>query len=144
MQIREIMAKDKAGVIPFYRRDDGEILMMFRTPSDLNFGGTKPQVAKGGIDKGETVYQAAVREGAEELGLLLDNIVSTFPIPVQKIKGTDETYKLHMFAVEIEDPTHFGQHDYETAEVMWMTAAEFATVGRNNQQALVKQAASII
>jgi 8-oxo-dGTP pyrophosphatase MutT (NUDIX family) len=144
MKYKEIMAKDRAGVIPFYRRDDGEIMMMFRTPSDPKFGGKKPQVAKGGIDPGESVLAAAIREGEEELGLLQANIINTFTIPAQQINGDDAPYKLHMFALEIDDPTHFGQHDHETAEVMWMTIADFARVGRKNQQPIVKLALNII
>ena len=76
MQIDEVALTQKAGIIPYYIDEDGIPMMMFMVPSNPNYGGTEYQIAKGHIDKGETHYKAAIREGKEgqPAKFLLDGI----------------------------------------------------------------------
>ena len=57
----------KAGVIPYFVRPDGKVIMQFMVSSDAKYGGAAPQISKGNIDPGENVKDAAIREAHEEL-----------------------------------------------------------------------------
>lgn len=136
--------RNKAGIIPFIQQDDGTTLMMFMSPSDPSYGGSEPQIAKGGIDPGENAKEAAIREGEEELGLQQSNIVSIHPLPAVTLTGLDATYTMSVYAVEVKDQSDFSQPHYETGKVYWLTAEQFAQRGRKNQQSLVAAATRII
>jgi 8-oxo-dGTP pyrophosphatase MutT (NUDIX family) len=143
MKIEEVSSKFKAGVIPYFK-DNDEVRMMFMVPSNPAFGGALFQIAKGGIDRGESAQQAALREGNEELGLELDNIKSLRKIWSGNIVGNDDSYNLTVFIAEINYPAAFGMPHYETGQREWLTAAEFAATGRPNHRAIVKKAVEII
>lgn len=126
----------RSGTIPFYFAPDGTLKMLFMVSSDPNFGGSLPQVSKGGVDRGEEIKQAAIREGEEELGLREDNILRVLS-PIK-----DELFTA--FPVEINDPDHFSDPHYETKQVVWMTPEEFYQSGRPLHKAIVKRAVQMI
>jgi 8-oxo-dGTP pyrophosphatase MutT (NUDIX family) len=110
-------------------------------PSDPKFGGSKPSIAKGGIDKGEGVRTAAVREAEEELGLIQANIK---PNTLEKmwegrLTGNTENYKLTIYTCEVDDKDDFNKPHYETGSTHWLTAKEFAKVGRESQVHIVAE-----
>jgi len=144
-ELNEATAKprNKAGVIPFIRHDDGSIQMMFMSPSDPSYGGPEPQIAKGGLDAGENAKEAAIREGEEELGLQQSNVVAIYALPVVTLTGFDATYTMAVYAVEVKDQSSFGKPHYETGKIYWLTPEEFAARGRKTQKSLVAQAATI-
>ena len=59
MKMVEIKNSNKSGIIPFYKDDDDQIRMLFMIPSDPYYGGPRLQIAKGGIDPGETAQDTA-------------------------------------------------------------------------------------
>lgn len=119
--------------------------MLFMTPSDPAYGGTRPQIAKGSQDPGESAIHAALREAQEELGLRASNIKRTSNTPVSQVIGNSrETYQLTVYAVEIQDPAEFDQPHYETGSVHWMTLEDFLVRGRPNQAGLVKKVQELI
>lgn len=122
----------RAGVIPFYEQD-GEIKMMFMKPSNPKYGGDCFQISKGKKEEGESDKQAAFREANEELGLFSGNIIQEYDLG--NFLG-----RTRIYLAEIEDPSMFGDCDYETGAVKWMTLEEFKQDGRDLHVPVVKAA----
>jgi len=127
----------RAGVIPFYIDESGNIQMMFMMPSEAKFGGDVFQVAKGKREKGESDKEAGFREASEELGLFKGNV--------------EESYKLGNFLgrtmiyiAKIKDREMFGDPHHETKETTWMTPDEFQSKGRDLHKPIVKAAVRLI
>jgi 8-oxo-dGTP pyrophosphatase MutT (NUDIX family) len=124
----------KAGVVPFL--DDGRAL--FAVPSDSHFGGAEPAIAKGRVDGEESVKDAAVREGEEELGLRKSNMAAEpFLGWSGTLTGLDATYKMSVYAVLVKDEDAFDKPDYETKSTHWFTRQEFMTKGRKSQHEIM-------
>jgi 8-oxo-dGTP pyrophosphatase MutT (NUDIX family) len=134
-------AADKAGIIPYVLNDDGELFMAFMIPSDSKYGGDRPAIAKGRIDRGESPLEAAVREGEEELGLRRDNMLGdVMKVWSGELTGLDATYHFIVYAVEVKSIKQFDEPHYETKDVVWMTPYEFSKDGRTTQRHIVKTA----
>lgn len=132
--------KVRAGLIPYYN-DNGQIKMLFFIPSDPAYGGDQPQIAKGRVDRGEDVQQAALREASEELGLKLSNVINTQLVTKDLLSGmTANNYEFHLFASEVHNMNDFDMYGDETLETKWLTIEEFKTQGRDTQLALVQKA----
>lgn len=125
--------QERAGIIPYYLESE-QILMLFMKPSNPRYGGEYYQIGKGRIDSGETAEQAALREGREELGLFSGNIIRLDQL------GTFLGYTT-IFIAEIEHVDLFGDTDYETSHVKWMTEQDFVNEGRRLHIPIVKAAA---
>ncbi len=111
----------KAGVIPYYFDINKQLQMMFMLPSASNRYGY--QIAKGSIERNETLIRAALREAKEELGLKNSNID-------ELIKPGIIYNKMAIFPAKISNPEDFNlPSDPETREVKWMTLEEFHQVG---------------
>ena len=116
---------ERAGLVPCYINDDGELEMMFMKPSDPTYGGSDYQIAKGKIEVGESEMETAIREAREELGLKLDNISHTFYCG----KFLGRTY---IFASIVNSKENFDPFmEDETESVTWMTMEQFAKEGRD-------------
>ena len=115
---------------------DGVVEMMFMKPSDPKFGGPDWQIAKGGVDEGETSQEAAIREAKEELGLFIGNIVD------DKVEKLMAWSGIEFFCCEVESKYMFGEPHYETGAVTWMTSDEFKQTGRLFQQPVVEHLAN--
>jgi len=129
------MGKEKiyrAGVIPYYEKD-GEINMMFMKPTNPKYGGECYQISKGKREKGETDKEAAFREAQEELGLFRGNVIREHDLG--NFLG-----RTRIFLAEIKDPNMFGDSDFETESVKWMSAEEFVKSGRGLHVPVVKAA----
>lgn len=139
MKLYEIEARVKAGIIPYVRQGD-TIKMLFMISSDADYGGTAPQISKGGVDKGESVQNAAIREGEEELGLRKQNIISNTlkPAWTETVSGMTASYVMHVYAAEVRDIDAFDTPGYETASVVWLTPQEFYQQGRKGHAKIVR------
>lgn len=120
----------RAGVIPYMTFDDGNTRMLFMVPSDPAYGGDRFQIAKGKIDDGENIKQAALREGKEELGLRLNNIESSQYIGIHLGMG--------IYVAKVKDSESFDRPHFETGDTRWMTIEEFDADGRELHKSLVK------
>ena len=90
-------------------------------------------ISKGGVDPGESLAEAAMREGHEELGLVLRNCVcEPFEVATMQIAGRMDTYPMTVFAVEVADRNDFEEPHYETAYTTWLTATQFQLLGRRS------------
>lgn len=128
----------KAGAIPFHI-EGPTIQFMFMVPSDPKFGGTKPQIAKGGIDPGENSQIAAFREAKEELGLTRDNIESVIQVVTKKIqRPSDNSYSLTVYGAKVHDKYNFVHPHFETGETMWLTRQQFALHGEPEHFSIVE------
>lgn len=123
---------ERAGVIPFIINANNEIEMLFMQPSDPQYGGDKFQIAKGKIEQGEQPKEAAFREAQEELGLFMPNVIESACI------GVFGTVEVHV--AQIQDKNMFGEPDFETGAVTWMTPDQFQSDGREWQRPIVKAA----
>jgi 8-oxo-dGTP pyrophosphatase MutT (NUDIX family) len=113
--------------------ENGQVLMMFMKPSNPEYGGNTYQLAKGRIEDGEDSKAAAIREAKEELGLFVGNVVLTESIG--QFMGRTSVY-----VAKVKDRNMFGEPDFETESVTWMTAEEFDHVGRDLHRPVVKAA----
>src|SRR5271167_3475822 len=116
MKLYEIATTfEKAGFIPYVYEDDVPVFL-FMVPSNAKFGGTMPQIAKGRVDKGETVIEAAYRETKEELGLKMSNIKhSTVKLLWKgRVEGKKEAFIFSVYVCEVKDKKDFKKHDNET------------------------------
>ncbi len=132
----------KAGFIPYIKKD-GQVLFMFMTSSNTQFGGSKPMISKGGIDEGETPKGAAIREAQEELGLKKSNLKQSTVFQGWRgsITGETETYIMAVYAGEVKSVEDFVKPSYETAAVHWMTKDEFLKSGRESHKHIVSEIA---
>lgn len=135
----------KAGIIPYFKNEDGSIDFLFMVSSDPKFGGPDPMISKGEVEDGESTQQAARREGAEELGLKPSNIKSSFTlISDNTTKGLDNSYRMVIYACEVKSKTNFGHYHYETAYTKWMTNNQFQKTGRTAHRKIVQRAFNIV
>jgi 8-oxo-dGTP pyrophosphatase MutT (NUDIX family) len=127
---------NRAGVIP-YIIENNQIKMMFMKPSLPKFGGDCFQIAKGKQEDKETPLEAGLREASEELGMFQGNILETYDL------GTFMG-RTSIYVVKIKDKKMFGDPNFETSEVKWMTAEQFDAVGRELHKPIIKAAKRLI
>lgn len=126
----------RAGTIPVYFDEDGNMEMLFMKPSDAKYGGSDYQIAKGRIENDETPYETAIREAEEELGLRPRNIVQT----VDCGKWLGRTY---IYVAIVEDKEDFGEFHFETESTKWFTPEEFMESGRDIHRDVVRHATNL-
>lgn len=122
----------RAGLIPFIREND-QIYMMFMRPADPKYGGDKLQIAKGKVDPGENPFDAAVREGGEELGVTQKNIKW-----IKKVGIFLKTHHIYIAEMHSNDKNLFTIPHFETSETEWVTLEEFMKIGRDLHKPIVK------
>lgn len=115
----------RAGLVPFYRDDDGQVHMMFMMPSEEKYGGMVFQIAKGRVDEGENPFQAAVREAEEELGMRSSSIKW-----IKKVGLFLNTHHIYVAELESMDAADFDKPCFETSQTAWLTEDEFFKDGR--------------
>lgn len=129
----------RSGIIPYsWNETKEDYVYMFMVPSLAKFGGPHIQIAKGKIDKGENAFQAAIREGTEELGLIHSNMIET-PFEVAKVLQVTmkDQYYLHVYAVEVKDRKKFNKPHFETKFTTWTTNERFQEIGRRSHKTVV-------
>ena len=147
MKLSEIAmrAKKKAGFIPYIFEND-EPLFMFMIPSDPKFGGTKPQIAKGNVDPGETSKAAALREAKEELGFKISNLIhdTIHLISDDEIQGAKDLYNLTIFIGQVTSKDDFDKPHFETGKVVWLSKDDFLKEGDVKHHKIVEAAYTYI
>lgn len=130
----------RAGLIPFIRSEDGVLQYLMMVSSDPKFGGPRPMISKGKIEKEDgTPLEAAIREAEEELGFKRRNSRGEY-IPI--FDGRQElfsgAYHLTVFGIEIQDRYDFDKWCDETEYTTWMTLESFRTKGRKDHVKFVE------
>lgn len=154
-------AKTRAGMVPYYFDHNGNLRMMFMTPTDPSYGGDHPQVAKGAAESGLSLVDNAWKEGNEELGLRKDNTIGEpHKLGVIDYSSVESGYPgpLHVFGVQVRNPDNndreawddfediktAGGQVVETGKTDWMTPEEFQEHGTEGFKGFVKDAAGSI
>jgi len=124
----------RAGLIPYMRNNDGSIQYLMMVSSDPKFGGPRPMISKGKIEKGESKLEAAIREAEEELGLRRANIemFTLQMIADERVVLHSGAYSLALYACEIKDRYDFGKWCDETEYITWMSLDDFREHGRKD------------
>ena len=122
----------RVGLVPYFFDENGQLWMKFMSPSDENYGGLEPQIAKGVIREKEGEEEAAKREASEELGLKEENISG-------EILRACGHPLFNVFAAHIKDPRDFAEPHFETGETYWMTPEEFGERGRPLHKDIVEE-----
>lgn len=134
----------RGGLVPYYVNDKGVIRMLFMVPVKDGFGGTKPQIAKGRRDDGESITQSSVREGMEELGIHRQNLDEPVFSCKVRTRGENALYDLFVFVAKILHPNDLHIPCKETKEVVWLTLDEFLDHGRDCHKSIVTKAHNTI
>lgn len=127
----------RAGVIPVYVNESGELEMLFMKPADTRYGGSDYQIAKGRIEVNETPFETAMREAEEELGLKDHNILEI----IECGKWLGRTY---IYVAIVEDKEDFGEFHFETESTKWFTVDEFMKEGRDIHRDVVRHASNLV
>lgn len=124
MEHREPHLVYRAGIVP-YIVENGTIQMLFMRPTSHEFGGFFFfQLGKGKVESDDaTFYDAAIREGKEELGLFSSNIIKVEE--VGNFMGRTMVY-----TAKIKHKELFGMPSDETESTKWMTLEDFMFEGR--------------
>lgn len=140
------MIKNKAGLLPYFIEEDGSVKYMFMIPAKKMFGDKSPAIAKGGVEKGETTLQAAIREAEEELGLNRLNIdMSTLDKVFEgTVMGRVRLQHLTVYSVQVIDKDDFGETVDETFATIWLTAKGFKKAGHDPHKFIVQEASDRI
>lgn len=139
------MSETRAGIVPFIRLNEEEIQVYLMIPSDPDYGGIEPQIAKGMVDPGEELEFTAIREGEEELGLKKTNLIGS---PVLgwsgEVKGMSDMYTMSVYVVEVKDPDDFNKPHYETGWAGWLPVNQALLKIRSSQRNILKSVLSKI
>ena len=131
----------KAGMLP-YILQKGEPVFKFMVPSDPRYGGTRPGIAKGELDKGESTLEAAIREAEEEIGLVKSNMkMETLKLVWN---GMENSTSLVVYMCKVKNQFDFVTPHYETGETFWLTTSEFSRIGKHEHVEIVQKARSLL
>jgi len=122
--------KERGGLLPYYIKD-GKVYFCLMIPSDPKFGGSEPQISKGGVDLGEKPIQTAIREAKEELGYIHKSSYKLEKIHVEN--------NITWYCVKV-DNTKLKSHNFETKKVLWLDAKKSYSVIRGWQKPILAKA----
>lgn len=124
-----------AGTIPYYIDDNNNVYVYLMIPSNPNFGGTQPQLAKGQIDDGYTVQETAAKEAKEEIGLKLPNL--KFFKKLGNFKYIDGNV-VSVYYGEVKDINDFNTPHWESKWAGWINLTQNFKVVRPEQKHIFK------
>ena len=122
--------KDRGGLLPYYIKGN-EVYFCLMIPSDPKFGGSQPQISKGGVDPGEKPKQTAKREAKEELGYIHKSSYNLEKIHVEN--------NITWYCVKVDD-TKLNPHDKESKTVVWLKSKKAYSVIRSWQKPILAKA----
>jgi len=106
-------------------------------PSSPEFGGTSPQMAKGNVDGGENIIEAAIREGTEEIGLVKNNIKRIEKVGVAYYM--DFGVELHAFVCVLHDNDDWDVPGYEAKSTQWVNITRDLDTVREQQRVIFRE-----
>ncbi|WP_426246232.1 NUDIX hydrolase [Nocardioides sp. LHG3406-4] len=103
----------------------------------------------GGVEAGETLHEAAVREALEEIGLAVDREALIGPAHVGRWQGPRLLVESHFFALALDEVevSFSGQQPDEDGFIVdwgWLTPEALATDGRFVNRALPEILAKVV
>lgn len=142
MKLSEAKNRDlKAGMLPYYI-SNGEVYFFFMKPSDPRYGGPNFQIAKGGVEKGDSIIKTAKKEAHEELGVTSSNLKNMKKVDVIKYDSDkwDLHYDLHIFIAQVLNSKNMDKPHYETGATKWMKYSDAIKKVRRDQISTIKKA----
>ena len=127
----------RAGFIPFYIDDDGDVFAYTMIPSDPAYGGTEPQLAKGKLNDGLSSKETAVKEAEEELGLIKSNLSYVNLLGVYPYKQGDQD-NIAVYYGEVKNSELWSEYHYETGWTGWINLTTDLGKIRSRQQPIFK------
>jgi 8-oxo-dGTP pyrophosphatase MutT (NUDIX family) len=151
---------EKAGVVPFKRHEDGSLSYFLMLPVPKQADGTKVQFAKGTVDARspqsdptdeqawkpltentpkdyvrEPLLLTAIREGAEEVGLVPANIKQAYEWgKIDFVSGTTGAAKtMWLYFVELKNAQDFDAPAPTTEARGWIHESELRTATLNDK-----------
>ena len=101
------------------RHADGEYLLMHRSPEKSVFPDYLEATAGGGVNKGETPYEGAMRELREETGIVADELIPIANMPYRNML-------CHQYLCITDCPKDsVTLQEGETVGYKWVTEKEF-------------------
>lgn len=101
---------------------------------------------KGGLAKGETIEQAAIREVTEETGLQVRMVKPIRPIEYWfHVRGARVHKTVHYFLMEPTGEGDFSQRDWENDRAGWFELRDaMEAMSYENEKELVREAAEML
>ena len=109
-----VTPSERAALIPYYTDGNGVTRIALMIPSDSRYGGSSPQIAKGGVEPGDSRILTAQKEGEEELGYIHKPGNRLKVLWINKQKTFSTTY----YYVRVSD-MKFKKPHFETKKVLW-------------------------
>lgn len=156
---------NKAGVVPHMQKEQGLVYYVMK-PSAKRPDLPPPQfqlckgtrmaqgedgkwrdIKEGGlIAHAEPLVQTALREGMEEVGLVLENIIALYDVGVHGFASatTGQKKEAWFFTAQMSNNADFTKPDASTEECAWMTLDEFAIAGRPDHHYILSQIESLL
>lgn len=101
----------RSGLIPVYF-EYGRIFACCMIPSNDQFGGSMPQMAKGHIEKEYSTKDNAIKEAEEELGLKRENI--------HRVHYLGDFTRIACYTCLVHDPEDFIEPHWESSWAGWV------------------------
>lgn len=108
---------------------EGKVLLVRRSAAD--YLGGMFELPGGGVDEGETIESAAIRELREEIGLIVKDILGTFQ-GFDYVTPKKPHARQTNFAVTIQDVSKLSLSPQEHDEIAWVTEASYKTYLADN------------
>lgn len=122
----------KAALIPF-RGSRAHLEMMFMLPADPFYGSHYFNIAKGHIDGDESSLEAALREGREELGIILSGSEQIAKVGCFHVHGFQSAYHMDVYTCQVDATTTFATPHFESSDAAWLSYRWFKRHGRTSQ-----------
>ncbi|ASV44256.1 hypothetical protein PBI_SCTP2_241 [Salicola phage SCTP-2] len=126
--------KKRSGLLLFYiAPKSGDVYFRCMIPSDAKYGGLSPQIPKGRIEENYNKRETAIKETQEEAGLLIHNLKWVYHF------RDYEDMKLSIFYGTVENPSDFGDWDWETEWSGWVNFDKQSEYIRETQYHIFKE-----
>jgi 8-oxo-dGTP pyrophosphatase MutT (NUDIX family) len=122
------MMREAAVLVPVYRRQDGELMVVLVRRSEGGVHGGQLALPGGQREPSDPDLAAtALREANEELGLTADHVELLAALPVVKTQTTG--FRIAPFLARLTGPVPWRRQEREVAEVVELPVAELARPG---------------
>jgi 8-oxo-dGTP pyrophosphatase MutT (NUDIX family) len=119
--------RDAAGIAIVLRRDGEQPMILLVHPTNSSWASPRMGIPKGGIEDGESLLDAAIRETLEETGIRINpDQLEKFAETAEVWKGSKYVYSIHYFVCNIADVSEIGlsslrvsKTQLQEAEIDW-------------------------